>query len=95
MTRPEILRENLLRDLKTNVIEVCFRKVTTGEERNLICTHMLEHLPKVPGGNAQDHLDQEHAKPENQDRIVAWDVEKGAWRSFYVTEVRYIQQKDV
>ena len=92
--RPDVLREEILKNLKTNVIEVCFRKVTDGNERNLVCTHMFGYIPETPGVNPQVHLDQEHAKPENQDRIVAWDVENSAWRSFYVREVRYVQQKD-
>jgi len=92
MTRPDILREELIKSLKDHVIEVCFRKVTNGEERNLKCTWMPAHLPKTPQGNPLEWLISEHEKPEHQDVIVAWDVEKSGWRSFHVSEVRYMQQ---
>lgn len=80
-------REKLLQDLHEHVIEVTFTKVN-GQERVMKCTLMGEYLPK----NAdQNHLKEEHKKPENQSTIVAWDVNANGWRSFRVDSVSYIQ----
>ena len=80
-------REKLLHDLFENVVEVTFTKVN-GQERIMKCTLMGEYLPR----NAdQNHLKEEHKKTENQNTIVAWDVQVNGWRSFRIDSVTYVQ----
>jgi WYL_2, Sm-like SH3 beta-barrel fold len=79
-------RDNLLQDLRKNVVEVHFIKVN-GEERKMRCTLMAEHLPQ---NTDMKHLDEQHARAENKDVVAVWDIEKGGWRSFRVDSVTYV-----
>jgi len=87
MTNPLYKREEILKDLKFNVIEVSFDKVD-GTKRLMKCTLMPEYCPpKTDFG----HLEEQHKKPENLDVIAAWDIEVGGWRSFRIDSVHYVQ----
>ena len=80
-------RENLLRDLKENVVEVTFTKVN-GDRRVMRCTLMQKLLPP----NVDMHyLEEEHRKPHNLNLIAVWDVQNGGWRSFRVDSVEYAE----
>lgn len=65
--------------------EVKFTK-KNGEERTMWCTLNEEFLPKV-----EEKSDKEPRKrPEGL--ISVYDLDKKAWRSFYVDSVQYIAE---
>ena len=80
-------RDDILKDLHENVIEVHFTKVN-GENRIMRCTLDPAYLPQ---NYNKDHLAEEHQKKENINTIVAWDVVAGGWRSFRVDSVLNVQ----
>lgn len=83
-------RDNLLKDLREMACEVHFKKVD-GSIRNMRCSLREDLLPQ---GSDPKHLDEQHAKPENKDVIVVWDLEKNGWRSFRVDSVIYFNALD-
>jgi hypothetical protein len=80
-------RDEILKDLKSHIIEVTFTKVN-GEGRVMRCTLDPQYLP--PNYNPE-HLDEQHQKKENLNNIAAWDVNAGGWRSFRIDSVSYVQ----
>jgi patatin-like phospholipase/acyl hydrolase len=85
-------RQPIINDLKQAVCEVTFTKVN-GERRVMRCTLDPRYMPQITKEQI-NHLDEQHAKPENQEVIAAWDVQKGGWRSFRVDSVDYVQEVD-
>jgi hypothetical protein len=83
----QVDRDKLIRDLRSHVVEVLFTKVN-GTQRSMKCTLMAGRLPP---NYDPDFLLKEHAKPENKNTVVAWDVENNGWRSFRVDSVQYCQ----
>lgn len=83
-------RDELLADLKENVVEVTFKKLN-GDQRIMKCTLMNNMLPK---NYDAEHLDHMHRKTENLVTIAAWDIVKHGWRSFHVDNVEYAQVLD-
>jgi len=81
-------RNQIVSDLKHSIIEVTFTKAS-GEQRIMHATLDPRYLP--PNTNI-DHLDQEHSKPEHDNIVVCWDVQKGGWRSFRIENVTYCQE---
>mgnify|MGYP003321434746 FL=1 len=86
-------RERLIHDLKKFVCEIRFTKLN-GELRAMKCTLRPENLPPITEEQLT-HLDNQQAKPENQDVIVVWDVDKNGWRSFRVDSVEYCEMLEV
>jgi len=80
-------RDHLLEDLKAHVCEIHFTKVN-GDFRKMRCTLRWD---LVPANTDIKHLDEEHKKEPNLNTVVAWDVEKGGWRSFRIDTVQYAQ----
>lgn len=84
-------RDQLLNDLRSEVVEVTFNKVSDGSTRVMRCTLRKDLLP-------QDYIEEEakeksfHA--ENPNVIAAWDVQKGGWRSFRMDTIQYVQIVD-
>jgi hypothetical protein len=83
-------RDNLLKDLRENVIEVFFTKVN-GEERAMICTLKPEMLP--PSYLEEKEQEKKFHK-ENNNVIAAWDIQNRGWRSFRIDSVSYVQVKN-
>lgn len=83
-------REQILQDMKNNVLSVHFTKVD-GTAREMRCTLMPMYLP--PNYDPK-HLDEEHKKPEREGVIACWDVLNNGWRSFRVDNVNYVQVLD-
>jgi hypothetical protein len=83
-------RDELLADLKENVVEVTFKKLD-GDTRIMKCTLMNNMLPR---NYNPDHMHEMHHKEENKAVIAAWDIVKGGWRSFHVENVEYAQVLD-
>jgi hypothetical protein len=83
-------RETLLQDLKLHTCKIHFTKVN-GEKREMICTLLPENLPPQTNKTA---LEEAHKRPENQETIAVWDLQKFAWRSFRVDSVEYAEIVD-
>lgn len=83
-------RDKLLSDLRTSVVRVTFNKIN-GEERIMRCTLDQRAIP-VPMN--YDYLEEEHKKPEREDVLVVWDLDKGGWRSFHISLVKYVEEID-
>ena len=83
-------RQNIINDLKVSTAEVTFIKVN-GERRKMHCTLDPRYIPAAMDPK---HLDEQHAKKENEDVVVVWDLQKGGWRSFRVDSVEYMQEID-
>ena len=64
-----------------NGCEVKFRKVD-GSERVMWCTLNPTLLPQFEEKPANDKPKKNRGLTESSDHIVAWDLEKNAWRSF-------------
>lgn len=78
MNRSEMIEELLKRECR-----VIFTKVN-GEERNMVCT-LQENV--LPAAKKDDPLTQKKVRAINEETIVAWDVNKDAFRSFRVENV--------
>ena len=84
-------REDLLKDLRSEVVEVTFNKVSDGSERVMRCTLKPEMLP--PSYLNEQQMEKDYHQ-RNPDVIAAWDVQKGGWRSFRIDTVTYAQAVD-
>ena len=83
-------RDDILRDLRDNVIEVTFTKVD-GTDRVMRCTLKPTILPESFRQNLDEQKQEKEFHQTNPDVIAAWDVQKGGWRSFRVDSVQYLQ----
>lgn len=70
-------REEFLERLQDHVIEVNFTKVS-GEPRKMICTLRADLIPP------QQDIEE---LTSDEDRMIVWDVEKDAWRSFRLDSI--------
>jgi hypothetical protein len=83
-------RDELLRELRSNVIEVHFTKVN-GEGRVMRCTLMDRFLPESFRANPDEQTEEKNFHQKNPDVIACWDTQVGGWRSFRVDSVTYCQ----
>ena len=79
MTRNEIIAA-----LYENDCRVIFKKQSTGEEREMICTLREDVIPQA---TKSDTLTQTKVRTLNEEVVAAWDIEKQGWRSFRVDSV--------
>lgn len=79
MTRSEMMAALYEKDCK-----VIFKKQSTGEERQMICTLREDAIPQA---TKTDPLSQTKVRALNEEVVAAWDIEKQAWRSFRVDSV--------
>ena len=86
-------RDDVLKDLRTNVIEVHFEKVN-GEPRIMRCTLLPRFLPESYRTNLDEQKMEKSYHAENSNLIAAWDVQNGGWRSFFIDKVTYCQVLD-
>lgn len=84
-------RDDILADLRENIVEVTFNKVSTGESRIMKCTLRPELLPKTYAAEQEQEMT---FHVQNPDTIAAWDIEKNGWRSFKIPTVTYVQIVD-
>ena len=75
-------RDDMIAELNKRKCRVIFKKIN-GDERNMECTLMESVLPKA----TKDPLSQKKVRAVNEAVIVAWDVNKDAFRSFRVENV--------
>ena len=86
-------RNDLLKDLRTSVIDVHFTK-TTGELRVMRCTLVPQFLPENYRKSFEEQNEEQNFHQQNPNVIAAWDMDKNAWRSFRVESVTYCQCRD-
>jgi hypothetical protein len=87
-------RDELLKDLKENIVEVQFTKVN-GQARTMRCTLLPKYLPVSYSENIQEQETEKKFHAENTDVIAVWDLNNGGWRSFRIESVDYAQVLDV
>ena len=73
-------RQQIINTLKEKELMITFEK-SNGEERVMRCTLQKDVVPEV----SEDH------NKGQQDRIIAYDLDKKAWRSFYYDSILRIQ----
>jgi hypothetical protein len=81
-------REEIVALLKTGPCTVTFIKVDGTERRGMFTLHP-DHLPPLPVVESKDG----EAKPKREPNlkiVSAWDMEKSAWRSFVVENLKEI-----
>lgn len=78
-----ITRNEMIEQLQAQECRVVFTKVN-GEQRDMMCTLMETVLPKA---KKDEPLTQKKVRAINEATIVAWDVNKEAFRSFRVENV--------
>lgn len=81
-------RDQLLNDLRSEVIEVTFNKVSDGSKRVMRCTLRKDLLPET---YIEEEAQEKAFHTQNPDVIAVWDVQKGGWRSFRVDSLEYVQ----
>lgn len=86
-------RDQLLSDLRENVIEVHFKKVN-GEHRAMRCTLQERLLPPSYVNNDSEKQEEKDFHGKNPEVLAVWDVQKNAWRSFRIESVNYCQVID-
>lgn len=86
-------RDTLLRDLRSNIIEVHFEKVN-GERRVMRCTLIPKYLPQLYNESQIERDSENKFHSENKEVIAAWDVKNHGWRSFRIDSVQYVQVLD-
>ena len=75
----EYTKESIRSQLQHNVMKVEFTK-TDGNVREMLCT--LQESFTWPYEKKTDKV-----KPENNDVIAVWDIEKQSWRSFRIDSI--------
>lgn len=85
-------RDTLLKDLRSNLLEVHFTKAN-GENRVMRCTLQPQMLPESYRADANEQKNERDFHKENPDVIAVWDTEAAAWRSFRVDSVYYCEAK--
>jgi hypothetical protein len=75
----EYTKESIRSQLQQTVMKVEFTK-TDGNVREMLCT--LQESFTWPYEKKTDKV-----KPENNDVIAVWDIEKQSWRSFRIDSI--------
>jgi hypothetical protein len=79
-----ITKEKLKELLQKNVLEIKFKKID-GSERVMNCSLKQEIIP------ISENKTPKKVKPENENVLAVWDLEKDAFRSFRVDSVTHYQ----
>lgn len=85
-------RDTLLKDLRTQVLEVHFTK-TNGENRIMRCTLQKNMLPESYQRSLEEQTEEKTFHKENPDVIAVWDLGENGWRSFRIDSVFYCEAK--
>lgn len=76
-------RQEMIEELQKRKCRVIFKKIN-GEVRDMLCTLQEDVLPPA---KKNDPLTQKKVRTVNEETIVAWDINKEAFRSFRVENV--------
>lgn len=76
--------DNIVEQLRNNVLEVTFTKVN-GEERVMPCTLLTEYMPQPEQAETAATI------ASNTSVVRAFAIDKQAWRSFRVDNVTNIE----
>jgi len=80
----EINRSNLLKLLvQEEYLKILFKKSTTQTIRTMICTLYGDSIPTSFAKAIQATINQN----DNLDILPVWDVIKGKWRSFHISNI--------
>lgn len=80
----EINRSNLLDLLsKEEYLKILFKKSTTQTMRTMICTLYGDSIPTSFAKSIEATINQN----DNLDILPVWDVIKGKWRSFHISNI--------
>jgi hypothetical protein len=75
-------------DLKTNVLNITFKKVD-GSVRTMLCTLQPDKMPEYTPSTTPK-------KKQNENTVGVWDLEKNAFRSFrYDSLIEYTIQSPI
>jgi hypothetical protein len=77
----ESARKNLRELIRENVVEVTFEKAD-GTDRTMLCTLMDYKIP-------EDMKSKNAGKKINPEVLPVFDLEKGEWRSFRYSSIKY------
>ena len=86
-------RDTILTDLKDNVLKVQFIK-SNNQTRILTCTLREDIIHRDGGTIDANYLQEQHAKPENKEVVVVWDMDNKGWRSFRMNSIQWVEMKD-
>ena len=78
--------DKIIDQLRSNVLQVTFSKVD-GEERVMPCTLLTDYMPEL----SESKVNQVDNYSVNKSVIRAFAIDKQAWRSFRVENVRAIE----
>lgn len=73
------VRNEIKEMLGAGICEIKFKKAD-GEERTMLATLQQQHI--LPDQRPKETDKKADKKPENEETIVCWDMQKDAWRSF-------------
>ena len=80
----EINRSNLLKLLlQEEYLKILFKKSTTQTMRTMICTLYGDSIPTSFAKSIEATINQN----DNLDILPVWDVIKGKWRSFHISNI--------
>ena len=80
----DINRSNLLDLLsKEEYLKILFKKSTTQTMRTMICTLYGDSIPTSFAKSIEATINQN----DNLDILPVWDVIKGKWRSFHISNI--------
>ena len=80
----DINRSNLLDLLsKEEYLKILFKKSTTQTMRTMICTLYGDSIPTSFAKSIEATINQNN----NLDILPVWDVIKGKWRSFHISNI--------
>ena len=80
----EINRSNLLKLLlQEESLKILFKKSTTQTMRTMICTLYGDSIPTSFAKSIEATIKQN----DNLDILPVWDVIKGKWRSFHISNI--------
>ena len=80
----EINRSNLLKLLlQEEYLKILFKKSTTQTMRTMICTLYGDSIPTSFAKSIEATISQQ----DNLDILPVWDVIKGKWRSFHISNI--------
>ena len=81
-------RDTLLKDLRSNVVEVHFTKVD-GTNRVMRCTLAKHMLPESFQKSLEEQKEEKDFHSQNPDVLAVWDLAASGWRSFRIDSVYY------